>query len=480
MPSRGSSQRPVLAGAGACHDHVDPTELMVRAVFAAADDAGSRRLLAQVEQIAIPRGTWVAKNPGPVIAERVGAPAARTVIADVGVPQQTLISRTLAAIVAGDLAVAVVVGGEARAWAAAQRRAGEEEVQPDSPRPPEEVLTPGRVIVGDAEIAARFWQPVQQYATIDQALLAAEAGDVAEIDELWARCNFVATTNPLAAFPTRRDAASLRAVSDDNRPLAAPYRKWHSTQWNVNQAAALLLCSEEAARAAGLDPARVLHPIVALESSFLATLPERREMYRWPAMRVLGAAASAAMHGRPLDSIEHVELYSCFPAAVRVQQRELGLPLDGTPTVTGGMAFAGGPFNNFTYQATVAMVSRLRADPGALGMVTTVSGLLTKPGLMVWGTQPAGDVLIADMAEQAATATATDEVAVGYDGEATVAAATAVYTADDPSEAIVVADTVDGRRCVARSDDPAMAAAADALQLIGARIAVSGPSFRSV
>lgn len=468
----------VLAGVGICHDHVDPTELMTRAVFAAADDAGSRLLLGQVQQIAIPRGTWSEKNPGSVIAQRIGAGEARTIIADVGVPQQTLISRTLEAIRGGRLSVAVVVGGEARTWAAAQRRAGAIDAPLDADQCPDEVLTPGRVIVGEAEIAARFWDPVQQYATIEQALLSVERGDVAEVDELWARYNAVATTNRWAAFPARRDAAALRASTGDNRPLAAPYRKWHSTQWNVDQAAALLLCSQDAARAAGLDPQRVIYPFVALESSFLATLPERREMHRWPAMRVLGAAASAALAGRCLDSIEHVEVYSCFPAAVRVQQRELGLPLDGTPTVTGGMAFAGGPFNNFTYQATAAVVERLRADRGSLGMVTTVSGLLTKPGLMVWGTQAAPDLTIADLAADAAAETAMVEVAVGYEGVATVASGTAVYSDGEPSAAIVIADTADGRRCVARSDDPTTAVAADQLQLIGSRVSVTGSSFR--
>lgn len=61
------------------------------------------------------------------------------------------------------------------------------------------------------------------------------------------------------------------------------------------------------------------------------------------------------------------EFYSCFPAAVRVQQRELGLPLDGTPSVMGAMPFAGGPFNNFTYQATAAIVRRVRERPGSAG-----------------------------------------------------------------------------------------------------------------
>ncbi len=106
-------------------------------------------------------------------------------------------------------------------------------------------------------------------------------------------------------------------------------------------------------------------------------------------MEVLGRAAAARI-GRPVAEVDRLELYSCFPAAVRVQQRALGLDPVGTPTVTGGMAFAGGPFNNFVLQSTAAMAHVLRDEPGALGAVTTVSGLLTKPGIGVWSATPDG------------------------------------------------------------------------------------------
>ena len=47
-------------------------------------------------------------------------------------------------------------------------------------------------------------------------------------------------------------------------------------------------------------------------------------------MAVLGRAAERHL-GRPLRDIRLAEVYSCFPAAVRVQQRELGLDLRGHP-----------------------------------------------------------------------------------------------------------------------------------------------------
>ena len=72
-----------------------------------------------------------------------------------------------------------------------------------------------------------------------------------------------------------------------------------------------------------------------------------------------------------------------------------------TPTVTGGMAFAGGPFNNFVLQSMVPVVRALRAEPASLGMVTTVSGLLTKPGIGVWSGTPDGrPPLLADLADR--------------------------------------------------------------------------------
>jgi acetyl-CoA C-acetyltransferase len=183
-----------------------------------------------------------------------------------------------------------------------------------------------------------------------------------------------------------------------------------------------------------------------------------------------------------LDEVEVVELYSCFPSAVRVQQRMLGLPLGGTPTVTGGMAFAGGPFNNAVLQSVAAVVPRLRGEPGALGAVTTVSGLLTKPGLGVWSARPDGrPPLLSDLAYEVASATEVVEAVEtldGYDGPATVATYTVTYDGMDPVRIVAVCDTDDGRRCVALGEDPELAASACAEELVGSRVLIRSGAFR--
>ena len=486
----------MLVGVGTSFDDVEAVELMVRASKAAADDSGSDAVLGAVQRVAVPRGTWSYSDPGRIVAERIGASEARTHLVDLGIPQQTLINQALTAILNGELDVALVVGAEAKARAARAakrsqaanaegirnvfRRAGSEDEATEIDQhgaAPDVHQTPDGEFLARPEIEAALYAPVEQYALMESAVRAADGIGIADhrrqIAELWSRFNTVARTNPESAFPVELSADELEAFGPENRPLAFPYGKWHASQWTVDQAAALLLCSVQAAERLGVDRSRWVFPLVGLESSAAVSLTKRRQLDRWPAMRLLGEAASERI-GRPVAVCEHAELYSCFPLAVRVQQRELGLPVDGTPTITGGMAFAGGPFNSFVLQATAAMVRRVRDQPG-LGLVTTVSGMLTKPGLAVWSSEPDDrPPLVADLASRATAATETVPVAHGHDGPATVAAYTVTYDGMEPRELVAIVETSDGPRAIAKSRDHDLLAAATTAELVGTKVMVAG------
>jgi len=474
---------PVLVGVGTAADmaevDAEAVELMARALDAAGADAGSSSLLGAVDRIAIPQGTWSYPDPGRLLAVRIAASDATTCLARLGISQQTVINEQLRAISAGACNVAVVVGGEARARARRAETAGTvatETAQPNAV--PDVVIDREDDFMARPEIDAGLTQPVLQYALIENALAAAEGQGTADhrasVADLWERFNIVARSNPAAAFPAALSAAELATASPGNRPLAFPYNKWHASQWTVDQSAALILCSVEAARAHHVPVDRWLFPLVGIDANHAVSLSHRRHLHRWPSMGVLGRAA-AERAGRPLTEIEHIELYSCFPSAVRIQQRELGMPLDGTPTVTGGMAFAGGPFNNFVYQSTAAMVPLLRGEPATLGLVSTVCGLLTKPGLAVWSATPDGrPPLQSDLAVEASIATERTELSDAYHGRARVATCTVGYSGMDPTRTFVLADTEPGRRCVAWSDDPGLADAVVAGALIGSDLHIAG------
>jgi acetyl-CoA C-acetyltransferase len=199
-------------------------------------------------------------------------------------------------------------------------------------------------------------------------------------------------------------------------------------------------------------------------------------------MGALGRAAATRL-GRPLAALSIAEVYSCFPAAVRVQQRELGLDPDGTPTVTGGMSFAGGPFNNFVLNGTATVAGLLRAEPSELGLITTVSGMLSKPGLAVWSASPPDTgSFVADLAGSPEIDTPSRPVAPpdSPGGPAVVASFTVTYDAADPllpARTAIVADLPDGTRTAATCDDAAIALSALSESLIGRTVHIVRTSF---
>jgi acetyl-CoA C-acetyltransferase len=201
-------------------------------------------------------------------------------------------------------------------------------------------------------------------------------------------------------------------------------------------------------------------------------------------MGVLGRAAEAHL-GAPLRDVRLAEVYSCFPAAVRVQQRQLGLDPGGTPTLTGGMAFAGGPFNHYVLQSVAMLGRRLRDEPNERGLVTTVSGMLSKPGLAVWSASPPrGPLFLADLGKEALAATGLRPVIDApppSSVSATVASFTVTYGGEDglaPVRTVIVADLADGVRTAATCEDAETARLAVAEGLVGRAVNVKETTFR--
>jgi acetyl-CoA C-acetyltransferase len=475
----------VLVGLGAAGGGAPAAELMTDAVRAAAVDAGAPALLTSVDCVVVPQGSWSLTDPGRTVARRIGSPGARTVLCQLGVSQQEAINGALAAVAAGHDETVVVVGGEARLWA----RGGGIESDEERRQPDEVLMRPPEIVAPIEQAAGMVLPPVQQYALIENALGAAEhmgADELRdEIASLWARFNAVAGDNPVAAFPEPRSAAEIATPGPRNRLLAYPYNRWHASQWTVDQSSALVICSAERARRAGVPAERWLFPHVALHCSGAVTLTARRRLWAWPAMAVLGAAAERHV-GRPLRELHLAEVYSCFPAAVRVQQHELGLPRSGTPTLTGGMTFAGGPFNHFVLQSLLTLGQRLRDEPDELGLVTTVSGMLSKSGLALWSAtppSPADGTLLADLAPEAAAATEIVPVVNGPPAGATpavVASFTVTPGAEmgpDPVRTAIVADLPDGVRTAATCEDADTARLAISEGLIGRLVEVKDTTF---
>jgi acetyl-CoA C-acetyltransferase len=460
---------PVLAGWGVASDHdgalgvLDLMEVAARRALDAAPALG-----AAVDLVLVPQGMWRTGDPGRVLAGRLGA-TARTVVAELGVLQQTLLTRAAADVAAGRAGVVLVVGGEARA--PGRRDVPVDEVPPGPP--PDEVLRPDGEIITRIEIERGLAVPAAQYAAVDRALAAAEGDDAAalrrRLGALWGAFSEVAAANPDAWDRTAHGPDEIATPGGANRMIASPYTKLLCSQWNVSQAGALVVCSAEVARRHGLALEDCVFPVAAAESNAMIPMTARREVHRCPGFASAGARA-LELAGTAAEAVDHLDLYSCFPAAVRVQARELGVDPGRTLTVTGGMTFGGGPLNNYVLQSTAAMAGRLRGGQGTTGLVTSVSGMLTKQAVAVWSSDPPAAFRAAEVGEEVRAVTPTCPVVDEADGEGRVVAATVVHERGTPTAAVVLVDLASGGRTVATGDPVE--------HEVGSTVRVAGQSLR--
>jgi acetyl-CoA C-acetyltransferase len=477
----------VLVGAGAVSQREEdpararePLALMIAALERAAEDAGSRALLERADSVRAPRGFWDYPDPCRLVAERFGASQARTEIAEIGILQTTSLGHAAADIAAGRADVVLVTGAEARHRALRATKAGvDAPLTKQAPATPDTVLRPHAPILSAAEMKAGLLMPVSQYATIENALRAAEGVSIEKhrdaVASLWAGFAAVAAENPDAWSRERVDAAEI-ADPARNPMQAFPYGKLHCSQWNVDQAAGLIFCSVATARALGIPRARWIFPLAIADANPMIPFTERRALHRCAGFAKAGERVFAHT-GRSLADVAYREIYSCFPSAVRIQLRELGIDDDRPLTVTGGMAFAGGPLNHFVFQSLVRMAQLLRDDPGSLGLVTAVSGIVTKQGVSLWSSElGAAPFAHHDVSAETERETARVELVEGAAGAATIASYTVLYQGGVAKRAVLLCDLGDGRRALALCDDAALIAVATSQELCGRalRIAANG------
>ena len=204
---------------------------------------------------------------------------------------------------------------------------------------------------------------------------------------LWARFSEVAATNPNAWIQRAYTAAEISTVTPDNRMIGFPYTKLENSNNMVEQGAGLILCSVERAEALGIDRDRWVFLHAGADASDHWFISNRDDLHSSPAIRTAGRAA-LDLAGTTAADLDHVDLYSCFPSAVQVAARELGLGIERQLTVTGGMSFAGGPWNNYAMHGIATMSDVLRGDPGSTGLCTANGGYLTKHAFGVYSTEP--------------------------------------------------------------------------------------------
>lgn len=464
------------------HAALEPVAMMERALRDAATDAGDSRLLAMADEILVPKGIWGYSDPARLLADALGTEQAATVLAEIGVSQQTLLTRACQQIASGEAKVVLVTGAEAKYRSLCASKAGAqatETVQQDVE--PDLKLLPEDEIWSEVESAAGLGMPVGYYAIMDSALRYKQGltptDHRRQMGQMYQRFSEIAAENPQAWSREALSASTITEPSAKNRMLAFPYTKLHNSQWNVDQGAGLIFCSVGMARELGINSSRWIFPRAFAESNFMSVVSSRGDLGGCPGFRIAGETAMRRA-GASFDDIHLRELYSCFPLAVRSQLHEFGMSGDGDLSVTGGMTFGGGPLNNFVFQATARMAQLLRDQPDEVGLVTTVSGMLTKQGVALWSAQPNPDGWVFDdVTEQVREASDVRELTSDFKGDAVVAGYTVLYQGSEPWRAVAVFDLPDGRRTAAYSEEAPMIEAMLARECCGEVFAVDQGVF---
>ena len=147
---------------------------MARCTEAALDDSGRpAELRAALDSVRVVWGVWPYRDPGRLVADRIGASGARTALTTVGgnqVYDQTI--RTASLVAAGEIDAAVVCAAESLRTRRADRARGErtEYLTEREGAAPDEPVDPDREHFSEAEKAVELDNAVRFYAMAETAL----------------------------------------------------------------------------------------------------------------------------------------------------------------------------------------------------------------------------------------------------------------------------------------------------------------------
>jgi len=457
---------PVLIGTGqvlqraeGLDDARDPVALMVEAISLAASDAGLSSVPNPDAIRVVSLLSWKYGNPAHFIAEHLGlAPRELGLSAMGGNTPQTLVNAASRQILAGEIDLVILTGGETTRTRARYNKAG---LTPDwrttdiAPVPVSEDLTMNM----PEELARKIMMPIQIYPLFETALRAQAGRSVADhqvhISELYARFSAVAATNPYAWSKKQYTAEEIRTASDTNRMIGFPYPKLMNSNNDVDMSAALILCSAEKATALGVPRDRWIFPQSGSDAHEHAFISHRNHFYDTPAIELAGRRV-LELAGLTINDIDLVDLYSCFPSAVQLGAKSLGLDIDSQLTRTGGLQFGGGPWNNYVMHAIATVANELRSGVGATGLVWANGGYTTKHAFGVYATTPPKNGFSYDYPQDQIDALPRRSLASPADaaGEMTIEGYSVMHDREgNPERSIASCILADGRRAWADTTD---------------------------
>ncbi len=406
---------PVIVGVGQFTENIeDPgyrgmsaVELATEAARAAlADTAADAHAVAEAIDVVVGLRQFEISGPMPAklgksnnyprsVMQRLGAQPARVVLEPVGGQgPQKLVTEFSRAIANGEADVVMIMGSEPGSTA---RYFADRDDKPDFTEHIDGQLEDrGHRIfqyISEYMIMHGLTGAPVQYGLMDNARRGRLGLSVADyrqkMAELFAPFSKIAAKNPFSSSPVERSVEEIATVTDDNRMISDPYTRLLVARDQVNQGAAAVMMSVDAARRLGVPEERwvYLHGHADMVEQGLL---ERADFSASPAT-ALAAREALRVAGIGVDDIASFDLYSCFPFPVFVMCEALGIDGDDERglTLTGGLPYFGGPGNSYSLHAIAETVAEMRDKPGQFGFVGANGGTMSKYSVGIYSTLPA-------------------------------------------------------------------------------------------
>jgi acetyl-CoA C-acetyltransferase len=452
---------PVVVGTGQLRSNRGRTVEAAREPLAlirdALREAASPALLAAADAVyAVHVASWAYDGLASQVAASVGA-APRT-FEDTGLGGHLpvrLLELAASRIWAGESDVALLVGGEAQASVALLGKAAVDPVDALgwSANPGGPPVFDLDQLGSPAMQAAGLIAPTRVYPLYENRLQAdlglTPEQSAGESERLYSALSAVAAAHPASWSPEALTAEQVGLVTPGNRMVCEPYPLAMNAMPMVDQAAALVVTSLEAARAHGIADEDVVFVWGGSGVDGPADVLARPDLGRVPAIGLaLDRCLDAA--GVTQDEVDLVDVYSCFPVVPKLVAQHLGLPRDTPLSVTGSHSSFGGPLNSYSLHALATMTSRLRGGVRS-GLVHGNGGYLTSQHAILLSGAPHPGGYVGDSAVQVISVedavTVLTPAQAGGVCEVVVETATVEHDrSGTPSQAFVVGRTDEGVR----------------------------------
>ena len=440
---------------------LDPLDLMERAARDAGSVAGIG-VLSTVDTVLMVRPQ--SRNliePAAELARRLGLRPRQTRLSGIGgqVPQQ-FVNQAAGMLARGEAETILICGAETYYPRSAAAVSGDQALLQGIP---DDYADDDAVGSNALEQRHGLSLPIHGFPLFENALWAqsglARAAWLERVGNLWAGFSAVAASHPNAWTRAPRTAAEITTPSADNRPICFPYTKRMVSLVTADIGAAIIVTT---ARRAALARDGAARPVYFLGGAYAKArqrfMIDKADFTRSPAMAQALAQAQARA-ALSVAEIECFDLYSCFPCAVNVARRELGLA-DADPrplTLTGGLGFFGGPGSNYALHGIATLAAAIASGRYRTGMATALGWFMHKYAVGIYSATPHQiDLSAHDREDDAHPEAGAAPVAavVEATGMGTIETYTVIYDrAQHPLRSLIYGRMDSGLRFVANGED---------------------------